>query len=175
MCFYGVLTLFLLCVRMPCSSYWFKVLGAKMFILLRFLFTSFLSPPHRSPRTPSVLAPPVTPLSHVLLPSLSLSLNSLRHSWTPYSLRSMGHPWISPGSPHSPMDTHLWVLPCFSSFVSHSSPNPCFPVTMRSLILLLSLIPCITIDFSFPLTHLPFVIVLLSYSLNFPMTHSHDS
>ena len=85
--------------------------------------------------TPSLLVPfpllPPTPLNTELL-------------------RSMDLPWISPGSPHLPTDTHLRVFPCFpslASLVSPSSLHPYFPVTLHHLILLLSLIPCTTIDF----------------------------
>ena len=46
---------------------------------------------------------------------------------------SMDLPWISPGSPYLPTDTHLRVFPCFpslASLVSPSSPYPCFTVTL---------------------------------------------
>ena len=85
---------------------------------------------------------------------------------------SMDLPWIFPRSSLPPMDTHLWILSSSPFLVSPSSPYPCFLVTILSLILLLSLIPSITTDFLFTLTHCHFVIDLLSYSLNSTMTHS---
>ena len=120
----------------------------------------------RFPRTPPhsiILVPPLPHSSLVLLPPLSSYLALYQHppSSFPFSIlpptllntetpRSMDLPWISPRSPLRPMDTRLRVFPCFSSFaspVSPSSPHPCFSVTLRHLILLLSLIPYITIDF----------------------------
>ena len=91
--------------------------------------------------------------------------------------------WIFPGSPLEspllPTDTCLWVFPCFpslASLVSPSSPHPCFSVTLRHLILLLSLIPCTTIDFFshwliFTLSLSSFLLIEPYYD-SFPMTHS---
>ena len=114
-----------------------------------------------STNTPSLLVPfpllPPTPLNTELL-------------------RSMDLPWISPGSPLRLMDTHLRVFPCFPSLVSPSSPHPCFSVTSHHRILLLSLIPCITINFFshwlvFTLSSSSFLLIKLHYD-SFPMTHS---
>ena len=132
------------------------------------------SPPHRSsvalitfPLTPKdssapyrpclLLAPasPSLPLALICVPRLSAPTPSLLIPFPilPPTLlnteppRSMNLPWISPGSPRLPTDTHLWVSPklpfsrllCFT-FVSA-------PLLLSHLILLLSLIPCTTISF----------------------------
>ena len=154
-------------------------------------FSSFLTPqsPSSLPTAPPRTLPCITvlvsslpqpspcpPLTLILVPcSLHQHLPSsylLRHPRTPNSVDL----WIFPGFPQDlPLhltDTRLRVSPCFpslASLVSPSSPHPCFSVTLYHLISLLSLIPCITINFfdSSSLCHR-----LLSYSLNSTMTHS---
>ena len=133
-------------------------------MLLRFLFSSLLSHPRRSPlnsqgllHTSSSLSyprprhPPSPSLSLILVPrSLRQHLPSFHSPILPPTplntepLRSMDLPWISPGSPLRLTDTHLRVLPfsCFPCFTFVSAP-----LLLSHLILLLSLILCITINF----------------------------
>ena len=119
------------------------------------------TPPHIAVLVSSSPPPPSPPLAPVLVlhsPHLHLSpfLYFLRHPQTPNPLGSMDLPWISPGSPPRLTDTHLRVLPfsCFPCFTFVSAP-----LLLSHLILLLSLIPCITIKLLFTLTHRHFVIV----------------
>ena len=112
-----------------------------------------------------VLAPsPLQPHPSLSPPSPTL-LNTKPH-------RSMDLPWIFPDLLFFPQTPISRSFPSFPSLDSPLSLHPCFLITMCSLILLLSLIPCTTIDFPFTLTHLHFVIDLLSYSSNSTMTHS---
>ena len=81
--------------------------------LLRVLLETLLSAPTPSLRIPFPILPP-----------------TLLNTEPP---RSMDLPWIFPGSPRLPTDTHLRVFPSFpslASFVSPSSPHPCFSVTL---------------------------------------------
>ena len=130
-------------------------------VVLRFLFSSLFSHPHRSlvaPQSPSSLPtelPRTPPLILILVTLLSAPAPSLLVPFpilpptllNTEPLRSMDLPWISPGSPRLPTDAHLRVFLSFPSLASFVSPSSPHPLLLSHLILLLSLIPCITIDF----------------------------
>ena len=117
-----------------------------------FSFPSLLSHPCRSHPLDTCRTPPHLSLSSSLCPHLpphSFSSNTPEHH-TPTDL------WVFPGSPldlpffpRTPISgSFLDSLPLLLLFHIHLH-NHCFSVTMHLLILLLSLIPCTTIDFSF--------------------------
>ena len=102
--------------------------------IVTFSFPLLLSHPHRSPldthRTPP-LCPPLISLTLGTpccpCPSTLLPLPTFLNTEPP---RSMDLPWISPGSPLQPTDTHLRVFSCFPSFaslISPSTPHPLLP------------------------------------------------